>query len=180
MPKISNQLLQTYFLSSNRHPIFTETVNLYDGLRIHADGEFPTSMISERRPSESEEILEYRKKTYKAITKLPVSKVITSLSKIRRSPDWAMKFDNDKIPKTILEEETLEHYLNNKLPGYGNIIDWAFGILLKQNCIDANAVVAVLPLSATVDNEYTKPVPLIFNSDHVLVQRTKTNCYFKE
>jgi hypothetical protein len=168
MPKISNDLLQTYFLSGNRHPIFQETVTLYDSLRIHADGEFPTKMIEERRPSETEEILEYRKKNYKAITKLPISKVITSLSKIRRSPDWSIKFDEDSVPARIVEEESLNTYINKKLPGYGNITDWAFGILLKQNCIDANAVVAVVPMSATVENEYTKPVPIIFNSDHIL------------
>jgi hypothetical protein len=168
MPKISNDLLQTYFLSANRHPIYQETVTLYDSLRIHADGEFPSKMISERRPSETDEILEYRQKTYKAITKLPVSKVITSLSKIRRSPDWSISFDDDAISKKIIEQETLENYINKNMPGYGNITDWAFGILLKQNAIDANAVVAVIPLSPVVDNEYTKPVPIIFNSDHVL------------
>jgi hypothetical protein len=168
MPKISNELLQTYFLSSNKHPIYKDTVNLYESLRIHADGDFPGKMISARRPSESEEILEYRQLTYKAITKLPVSKVITSLSKIRRSSDWAIHFNNDNIPAKIIAEETLEYYLTHKFPSYGNITDWAFGVLLKQNAIDANAVVAVINLTPTVENEYTLPVPVIFNSSHIL------------
>lgn len=168
MPKISNDLLQTYFLSSNRHPIYQETVHLYNSMRIHSDGEFPGEMISKRRPGENEDILEYRKRTYKAITKLPVSKVITSLSKIRRSPDWMLGFDKEAVPKKIPAEETLEFYCNNNLPGFGNITDWAFNILLKQNCIDANAVIAVIPLEPVKDNEFIKPVPIIFNADRVL------------
>lgn len=168
MPKISDQLLSTYFLSSNRHPIYKETVDLYDSLRVHADGEFPSAMISARRPSESEEILEYRKLTYKAITKLPIGKVITSLSKIRRSPDWKIDFKSEDVPPRIVPEETLEAYCNEQLPHYGNITDWAFGVLLKQNCIDANAVVAVIPLVNIMENEYAKPIPIVFNSDRVL------------
>lgn len=188
MPKISPQLLQTYFAGAvdytqirnttdesvyalmhagNRHPVYAETVLQYHPLKIHADGEFPMAMISERRPSESVDILEYRKKTYKAITKLPVSKVLNSLSKIRRSPDWMIQFKEGTSPARIIPEETLEHYLNH-LPNYGNITDWIFGNLLKQNAIDANAVILVLPLNNPVINEYYKPVPIIFNSDHVL------------
>lgn len=195
MPKISDDILQQYFdgaatepnisayymnnygnvieggtmvQTGLRHSTFMETVLQYYPLKIHADGEFPTAMIVHRRPSETEEILLYRKQTYKPITKLPVSKVISSLTKIRRSPDWAINFDPESVPKKIIEEETLESYITNNIPGYGSITDWAFNILLKQNAIDANALVAVLPMEALQTNVYAKPVPLIFNSDHVL------------
>lgn len=191
MPKLSDAILQTYFtgglvdpninfLSSpgtfdpiqlqgaNRHPIYVETILQYYPLRIHANGDYPGVMIEKRRPSESEEIWSYRKETYKAITKLPVSKVLTSLSKIRRSPDWTIDFPQDKVPAKIVAEETLEEYCNNNIPGYGNITDWAFNILLKQNAIDANAVVAILPMEKPTSNTYAKPVPIVFNSDHVL------------
>lgn len=194
MPKISNEVLQNYFAaglyenapslfgnnfqvvnaegasqlqSLNRHPIYIDTVLQYHPLRIHADGEFPFAMIKQRRPSESDEILAYRQQTYKAITKLPVSKVLTSLSKIRRSPDWSICFDEKAIPSKIIESETLENYCNN-IPGVGSITDWAFSHLLKQNSIDANAIIAVLPLEIPKPNEYYRPVPLIFNCDHVL------------
>jgi len=191
MPKISDDILKTYFTGgliepninyltpagsfdtaqlqgANRHPIYVETIMQYYPLRIHANGDFPAAMIEQRRPSESEEIWAYRKQTYKAITKLPISKVLTSLSKIRRSPDWTIDFPQDTVPAKIVQEETLEKYCNNNIPGYGSITDWAFNILLKQNAIDANAVVAVLPMEAPKANTYTKPVPIVFNSDHVL------------
>lgn len=169
MPKISQLTLQSYFSAATTHPIYKDTVELYDALRIHADGEFPKKMIEERRPSESEDILDYRKKTYKAITKGPISKVISSLSKIRRSPDWNIEFEEGKVPAKIIETETLEYYLTKNLPGYGNITDWAFGILLKQNAIDTNAVCAVMPLEPITADKYCKPVPIIFNSDQVLI-----------
>ena len=190
MPKISDELLQNYFEGAAvepnisayytnenpvqfqgggaRHSTFMETVLQYYPLKIHADGEFPTVMIIQRRPSETDEILLYRRMTYKPITKLPISKVISSLTKIRRSPDWTINFNPEKVPGRILPEETLEHYVNNNIPGYGNITDWAFNILLKQNAIDANAIVAVLPMEELLADSYSKPVPLIFNSDHVL------------
>lgn len=190
MPKLTDQQLQTYFASAindsnfqlidpngvsvlangNRHPIYAETVLQYHPLKIHADGLFPKAMISERRPSESSDILLYRQKTYKAVTKLPLSKVLTSLSKIRRSPDWMINFPTDKVPAKLsaTPDDTLESYCNTYLPGYGNITDWIFSILLKQNAIDPNALVAVLPLDNLVGNEFYKPVPIIFNSDHVL------------
>lgn len=191
MPKLSNDILQTYFAGgliepninyltpsgsfdmmqlqgANRHPVYVETLMQYFPLRIHSNGLFPAAMIEQRRPSESVEIWEYRKQTYKAITKLPISKVLSSLSKIRRSPDWTIEFPKDTVPARIVEEETLENYCTSNIPGYGSITDWAFNILLKQNAIDANAVVAVLPMEAPTSNTYAKPVPIVFNSDHVL------------
>jgi len=168
MPKISNEKLQMYFSSNGLYyPLFAESVKLYDSLRIHADGEFPGAMIKDRRPSETEEILAYRQTTYKPITKLPISKVVTSFSKIRRSPDWCIDYPKLKSSK-IIEDETLEKYCSENLPGYTSITNWLFGLLLKQNLIDANAVVAVIPLEAIQDDKYTKPVPIVFNSNQVI------------
>ncbi len=168
MPKISPEKLQMYFIGNGSYyPLYDETVKLYKSLRVHADGEFPKEMIESRRPSETEEILEYRKATYKAITKLPVSKVISSFGKIRRSSDWTIDFPENRVAR-IVPEETLEEYCNNKLPGYGSVEQWLFGILLKQNLIDANAVVVVIPIEEVTAETYAKPVPILFNSDQVM------------
>ncbi len=168
MPKISNEKLQMYFTSNGIYnPLYKDSVKLYDDLRIHADGEFPDKMIKERRPSETEEILAYRQSTYKAITKLPISKVVSSFSKIRRSPDWYIDYPKPKTAR-IIEDETLQKYCSENLPGYTSLTNWLFGLLLKQNLIDSNAVVAVIPLEAIQDDAYTKPVPIVFNSNQVI------------
>lgn len=169
MPKISTEKLQNYFTSNGaNYPLYNESVKLYDALRVHADGEFPGDMIKERRPSETEEILEYRQKTYKPITKLPVSKVINSFGKIRRSPDWMIDFPDEAVPARIIEAETLKKYCTENIPGFVSITNWTFDILMKQNLIDANAVVAVIPLENIVKNKYCKPVPILFNSNQVM------------
>lgn len=168
MPKITAERLNEYFTSNGQYyPLWKDANDLYDGLRVHADGTFPTKLIKDRRPSEPLEIVAYREKVYKPITKLPISKVISSFGKIRRSPDWMIKYPDQKVGG-IPDEETLEEYCTNKLPGYGSITNWAFEILLKQNLIDPNAVVAVFPMKEIVDNEFTMPVPIVFNSDQVI------------
>lgn len=169
MPKISDKDLQAYFMSKGSYyPLSADSVKLYNEIRVHADGDFPREMITRRRPSETDEILLYREETYKPITKLPVSKVITSFGKIRRSPDWNIDFPKDVKSSRIPDGETLADYCTSKLPGYSTIELWAFGILLKQNLIDANAVVAVIPLETIMNNEFAKPVPILFNSDQIM------------
>lgn len=169
MPKISDEKIKLHFIGNGAYyAIYKETVDQYEPLRIHADGIFPTKLISDRRPSENEEILEYRKKIYEPITKLPIGKAITSLGKIRRSEDWMLAFPKENVPVVIPATETLEQYCTEDIPGFGSIEDWAFGILLKQNVIDTNAVIAVIPSEQITTTEYAKPVPILFNSDQVM------------
>jgi hypothetical protein len=174
MPKISNEKLQMYFTSSgNYYPLYVDSVKLYNDLKVHADGSFPGHLIEKQRPSESEEILVYRKDIYEAVTKLPLSKVINCYSKIRRSPDWMIKFPTDKVSAKIAEDETLEEYCSEQLPGFTSITNWAFDILLPQNLIDANAVIAVIPIKEITATEYAMPTPILFNSDQVMFYSEK-------
>lgn len=168
-PKISNERLETLLASEGQsNPLYTESVKLYNDLKVHADGIFPDKLIKKRRPSESEEIFEYRKDTYEPITKLPISQVVNCYGKIRRSSDWMINFPVVKNTGRIPENETLEKYCNENLPGFVSITNWAFDILLPQNLLDANAVVAVIPTSGIMANVFVQPAPIIFNSDQVL------------
>lgn len=168
MPKISKEDLTRYFTSGgNMYPLYTDTVEKYLELKVHAEGIFPEKLLAKRRPSESLEIMQYRRDTYQPVTKLPVSKVISSFGKIRRSADWAIAYP-EKLPAQVTQEESLAVYCSNNMPGFGNLENWTFSILLKQNLIDSNALIAVIPISVVKDNEYAKPVPLLFNSDHVI------------
>lgn len=153
-----------------RHSNYANTVELAKKLTIHADGETPKELIEERRPSEPEEVKKYRCKIYKPITRTPVNKVITSLSKIRRSPDWQINYKQDAVPPQVATGESLQDYCELNYPNYTSLTNWAFSDLLKRYLLDANAVVAVMPQSnpATIAaNEYIKPVARIFPSTHV-------------
>lgn len=167
---ISLDELKKYLEGHKKHKAYQETLDLYTALRTHADGLCPEKLIHERRPSESLDVLEYRKKIYVPKTKNPIGKVITSLSKIRRSADWNIKYDPKTFPASILEEENPEKYNEVNYPGHQSVTNWVFSHLLKNYCIDANAVVMVIPnnFDAASRNEYFKPVATIFNSDQVL------------
>jgi hypothetical protein len=170
---LSLEELKKYFNGQKKHMCHTETVTQYNNLQRHAEGVLPGDLISKRRPGESTQVLEYRKQIYVPKTKNPITKVINSLSKIRRSPDWMISFSESDRPPSVIEKESLEAYCEKNLPGYQSITDWIFTIGLKEICIDANAVIAVFPKDMVKeDNEYWKPEPMLFNSANVLLFET--------
>jgi hypothetical protein len=165
---IASKELSSIFGGSFRHSNYAETVKLAEKLAIHAEGITPKELIEERRPSESPEVKEYRTKIYKPITRTPVNKVITSLGKIRRSPDWQINYGQDTRPPQVAESESLQEYCEFNYPNYTSLTNWAFSELLKRYLLDANAVVAVIPQAIPpTANEYIKPVARIFPSSHV-------------
>jgi hypothetical protein len=98
-----------------------------------------------------------------------MSKVITSLSKIRRSADWSIKFEDEEQFTRIPEGERLSDYIEYKFPYFTSLTNWVFDVYLRQYATDPNSVVAVLPLMTDVEeNDYLKPFPSIFTSDLVL------------
>jgi hypothetical protein len=164
-------LLQKYALKRLTYKGYQDAVDLYEDLRVHADGEMPKDVIEERRPSESERIKEYREKIYVPITEATVSKVITSLSKIRRSQDWSIEYDASKIPAKVAgrKGETLQDYCEKNYPYFKSITNWAFSVLLRAMCIDANAIEAIWPINRQPQStEFLKPFATIFHSDQVL------------
>lgn len=176
--EITTDLIKEYIFKAKRHEGYALTKQLYDKLRTHANGETPKALIEERRPSESKEIKEYRNKIYVPKTKNPIGKVITSLSKIRRSSDWNVAYDNNSTPARVANEETLEAYCEQKYPFYASVTNWVFSELLKTYLVDANAVVAVCPISTPVSEaEYVKPYARIFHADSVLEYRPDDFCF---
>lgn len=164
-------IMQEYASRRRKYKGYDKSVELYEDLRVHADGDMPKEAIEERRPSESERIKEYRKKIYVPITEATVSKVITSLSKIRRSQDWSINYDPTAIPARVSgnKEETLQAYCEEHYPYFKSVTSWAFSVLLKAMELDANAIEAIWPLNwDRAENEFSKPFSFIFHSDQVL------------
>lgn len=154
---------------NGRYSNKAECVELARRLRVHANGELPAGLISIRRPNESEEIKKYREKIYVPKTRNAISKVLHSLEKIRRAQDWYIKYNNEAVPASVAEMETLETYCEKEYPGFGSITNWAFAELLKQSLIDANGIVAVV-VDALPDGkgQYCKPVAKFFGSDQIV------------
>lgn len=146
-----------------------KAVELYEGIECHFEGEAPKTLIRERRPAESEKVWEYREKIYQSVTKPILSRVYNSLQKIRKSPDWTVKFGRE-VPARIAQTEAPERYLNYDLPIYKSITNWAFSYLMRPYLMDANGFVCVQPFQMMVPqaNEYVKPVPVIYSSEQIM------------
>lgn len=170
MPKLdfSIQELQDYFNKRKFHHYYKECQSVAESLRIHADGKFPDKLITERRPNESAEVWDYRKKIFVSKTKPYFSKIESTLQKIRRSSDWNIRYEQGAFDR-IVEEENLENYCEKNYPVFGSVTNWAFSLLLRQYLIDANSVVLIHPEALPeLENQYIEPITTIFGSDEVL------------
>lgn len=173
MPQlITKEVLKKYIEDSSlRHKAYTQTVNIMKRLKVHADGEMPEELIKKRRPSEQPEVFKYRQDLYEAITEEVVSRIINCLSKIKRSRDWNLNFDNENIPAIVKSREDAipEKYAKENFPYFGSIDNWLFDVCMRQYLIDPNALCCVIPLSINVkENDMLQPFPFIFNSNQVL------------
>lgn len=165
---LSGPQMEEYIRRGKKHKAYDETVKIMNKLRVHADELMPEDLISRRRPSEMEDLLQYRKDIFEPITGGAISKVITSLAKIRKAPDWKMKYDENSIPARVVEEERLQAYLEENFPDFKSFEKWTFDVAMRQYLIDPNGLIAVLPKFYNVaENEYLQPYPVIYNSDQV-------------
>ena len=152
-----------------RHEFYQDAVKLYEDLECHFEGEPPRDLIRARRPGESESVWEYRKTIYESRTKPILSRVFNTLQKIRKSPDWVVKFAT-QLPPSIASNATPERYLNADMPLYTSITNWTFSYLLRYYLMDANAFVVIHPNQmGYVENEseYIKPMPIIYDADDI-------------
>ena len=115
MAAVTPAFLEPYLTTKYRHVYYHDAVELAEELAVHANGEFPDDLITERRPAESEEIKNYREKIFTPITKPVFTKVYNSLMKIRKSSDWMISFPSD-VSAMIAADETPEEYLMKKFP----------------------------------------------------------------
>jgi len=170
MPKLefTAQELKGYFTDdvSQRHCYYEDSVKQAEAMAVHADGSYPCKLLDERRPNEPEEVLCYRKTIFIPKTKPYFSKILASLSKIRRSSDWSIRYEGD-FPK-IPDGETLEDYCEWNFPKFTSITNWMYSVWLKKYLVDPNSVVFLYPELVTKENEFLKPFPYIFDSCHVV------------
>ncbi len=172
MPKLifTPEELKGYFKENVKHHFYEDTVKHADALKVHADGTFPEALIKTRRPNEPEEVLKYRADIFVPKTKPVFGKVVSSLSKIRRSSDWSIRYgkENERFTK-ILDEETLESYCEKVFQFFTSFTNWVFSVLLKKYLEDPNGLVFVFPMEVNIqETEYLKPYPVIFESRDVL------------
>jgi hypothetical protein len=180
--KVTKEFVEPYLKHGKRHTAYAKTVDVADHLSFHFDGyvykdvkeygekdnPYFTRLINTRRPSESDHINEYRRKIYLPITKQPCFKIVNSLKKIVKSPDWNINWSKSLKPAKIKEEEQLEVYCDQNLPIFNSVENWFYSYGLKEILTDPNGLICVLPTTYEVENdEYRKPYPYFINSEHV-------------
>lgn len=180
--------LKLYFSGDRRHFYYKKTVDNCKAFKPHSEGEFPCELIECRRPNEPLEVKEYRKEIWVPKTKPTFSRIVNSLSKIRRSPDWVIAYpkDSDRFAK-IREEETLEQYCEKKFPYFESVTNWLFSVCLKPYLTDPNGVILIWPLSTEVEpTNFLEPYPFIFEccdvvefeaEDHAVLN-DPAGCYY--
>jgi hypothetical protein len=161
--------LKEYFFENKHHLYYSLSVDKYKEFLPHSDGEYPKDVIERQRPNEPMAVKDFRKEIWEPITKPKFTQIVSSLGKIRRSSDWAIKYPEEAKELTkISEEETLQKYCEEEFPYFKSVTNWVFSVLMKFYLIDPNAVMLVMPLESNVDpTEYIKPYPYLFNCEDV-------------
>lgn len=181
--------LKLYFSGDRRHFYYKKTVDNCKAFKPHSEGEFPCELIECRRPNEPEEVKTYREKIWVPKTKPTFSRIVNSLSKIRRSPDWIIAYPKDlqsRFPK-IREGETLQDYCEKKFPYFESVTNWLFSVCLKPYLTDPNGVILIWPLSTEIEpTNFLEPYPFIFEccdvvefeaEDHAVLN-DPAGCYY--
>jgi hypothetical protein len=155
--------LKLYFTGDRKHFYYKKSVDNCRDFKTHADGCYPEKLIDERRPNEPLEVKEYRKTIWVPKTKPTFWRIISSLSKIRRSPDWSIKYPDLAQFSLIREGETLEDYCEKKFPYFQSVTNWIFSVCLKPYLTDPNGVILIWPITTEVEQtDFVEPYPVVF------------------
>lgn len=161
--------LKRYFVGGSKCFFYESCVEKHTEFLPHSDGKKPMKLIEKQRPNEPLVVKEFRLEIWEPITKPTFSRLVSSLSKIRRSADWNVIYPAKDDFARIEEGQDLEEYSEKKFPYFTSVTNWVFSVLLKQYLIDPNSVIFVSPLYIEVEeNEYLEPFPFIYNSCDVI------------
>lgn len=181
------EFFKPYYEGRKRHKNYAKAVDVYHHITFHFDGYFvkplqgnnqtydPTSvnpyfmrLIDQRRPTESTDILMYRRMQYLPVTKVPCNKVVSSLKKIVKCADWKIDYSKSETPKVLEKENSLEYYCQEIFPKFDSVENWAYQNLVRWILIDPNGLICVMPLSWDIEeSEFSNPFPHIIESRDV-------------
>lgn len=166
---ISYGILKPYFTGDKCHYYHKKTMEKCKAFEPHSEGCYPEHLIGCRRPNEPLEVKEYRKEIWVPKTKPTFSRIVSSLSKIRRSPDWSIKYPELGEFGQIREGESLEDYCEKNFPYFESVTNWLFSVCLSKYLTDSNGVVLVMPLNTDIEQtDFLQPYPLLFDCCDVL------------
>lgn len=171
--------LKAYFKGELKGHYYKDAVSKYEEFLPHSDGEKPMRIIDKQRPNEPDTVKAFRLEIWEPITKPTFARLLSSLSKIRRSSDWGLVYPKDDF-SLIREGDELEEYCESNYPYFTSVTNWVFGVLLKPYLIDSNAVVLVMPLKEVEDvTEYVQPFTYVYHSCNVVYYKEQESAILK-
>lgn len=191
--KVDLASIKPYFSGNKKHKNYFKTRDIYWHNAFHADGFFlhtPTAderstiqgqdtdtkdtnpyfqrLIDQRRPSESDSILAYRRVVYRPLTQGVWFKVYNSLLKIVRSEDFRIDYAKADLPSSVPDDEYLEDYCEEKYPTFDSVENWFASYGMKQMLVDPNGLVYVLPKTFEIEeNQLYEPIAITVLSKDV-------------
>lgn len=197
---MTTKFVQDYWDGHKKHKNYAKALDVFWHMDFHASGYFKKPWVStnqpkknrnyrinpyfkllidERRPSESNTILKYRRSVYKPVTQTPFYAVVNSLQKIFRSDEFTTSWVNTEVPKFLTEENTLQDYCTINYPYWDSIDNWASKQLLRWSLVDPNALCVIFPLNYDKEeNELYNPYAHIIESQDVLDYVENQMCVF--
>lgn len=165
---ITYEYLKPYF-SGKCHYYHEKTLKKCKEFEPHSEGIYPEHLVGCRRPNEPLEVKEYRKDIFVAKTKPTFTRIVSSLSKIRRSPDWTIIYPDLSQFSRIRKGESLEDYCEKKYPYFESITNWLFSVCLQKYLTDSNGLALVMPLNTQVAvTDYVQPYTILFDCCDVI------------
>lgn len=200
---VDQAFVKPYIAGQKVHGTYHIVNDIYWHLSFHIDGYFlsldgysdtgdvtkdPTKtqnhyfkrLIDETRPSESPTIKAYRRTVYRPITKTTCHKVINSLKKIVKSPEWKIDWKSAEKPSNIADQETFERYVDKDYPMFGSVENWLYSYAIKFMLTDPNGVIVMLPMNYEKgEADYLKPFSHLIRSCQVLDFVPNEYCVYK-
>lgn len=153
---------------ARRHKFYGESVEHMKEMGIHVTGDDPKKLLDIKRPNENEEAKKYRLDSYKPKTKASASKAASIINRIYNERLFSITFSDDPSGR-VPEGESLQKYLNKKMPIYVSLMNYIKTVFTRMHLKDANAVLGILPTNFDIeDTEFFTPIPIFYTSDEVV------------
>ena len=104
-------------------------------IKVHYNGEKPVEFFKETFPSEEDEILEYRKKVYKPVTKSVIKRALKKRYRLLAQSNYSIQHEN----------ETFEKYLKEWRHKGNDFETFIFKSVLNRRVIDPNGLLVWVP-----------------------------------
>jgi hypothetical protein len=104
-------------------------------------------LVWRRRPGEDPQIKAYRANNWHPVTKVPISNVMSVLSKINKAKDYRVDWSNSEEYPNVPDKEQLEDYICEYYPEYASVENYVFSYLVRQLIAnDPNSLIGVKEL----------------------------------